>query len=62
MNTHHLANAYPMMPDDQYKGLKADIETNGLQEPIVLLDGLILDGRNRYKACIELRLLSRKFL
>lgn len=29
------------------------LRTNGLSEPILLYEGTILDGRNRYRACLE---------
>src|SRR5262249_54398704 len=32
--------------------LVTDIKTNGLLEEIVLYDGMVLDGRNRYRACL----------
>src|SRR5262245_59315516 len=36
-----------------------DIKSNGLNYPIVVYEGLILDGRNRYRACIEAGLTPR---
>jgi len=53
MDFHEIANIFPMMQSDEYENLVADIKQNGLIEPIVLYDGKILDGRNRWKACIE---------
>lgn len=53
---HELANIFPLMEGEPFKELVDDIKVNGLREPITLLDGLILDGRNRYRACRELRI------
>jgi len=54
LNIHPFAELFPPMSDDELSGLIEDIKTNGLREPIILLDGAILDGRNRYRACVEL--------
>jgi len=52
---HALANVLPLMEGQDFENLAQDIDANGLREPIWLLDGKILDGRNRYRACSTLR-------
>lgn len=54
MEFHPLANVFPMMSEEEYAELKADIKQNGLRTPIYRYQGSILDGRNRWKACQEL--------
>lgn len=49
---HDAANIFPLMTEDDFDGLVEDVRKNGLLEPIELLDGKILDGRNRHRACI----------
>ncbi len=50
---HYAANIFPMMTVNEIESLKQDISKNGLREPIWLYDGKIIDGRNRYIACLE---------
>lgn len=53
---HDFCKLFPPMPEDQFTALMQDISANGLRQPIVLHEGKILDGRHRYKACINLNL------
>ena len=51
---HPLSAAFPAMSDTEFQELKDSIDNIGLQNPITLLDGMVLDGWNRYRACEEL--------
>ena len=51
---HYLSSAYPAMQPSEYEALKDSILEIGVQVPITLFDGQIIDGWNRYKAANEL--------
>jgi hypothetical protein len=53
---HPAADVFPLLADDELRELADDIGTNGLNEPIWLWDDpdrgtVLLDGRNRLRAC-----------
>jgi N6-adenosine-specific RNA methylase IME4 len=52
MEFHEIAQVFPMLPDSELATLADDIKANGLHHAITTLDGKILDGRNRYAACV----------
>ena len=52
LQDHSLASIFPLLSDADLSALADDIETNGLREPIWLFENKILDGRNRYRACV----------
>lgn len=49
---HPIANLFPLIEGEAFDELVDDVAVNGLQDPIELLDGAILDGRNRYRAAL----------
>ena len=48
-----LENLLPKLEVEKYNLLKADIIKNGCINPIIVWNGLIVDGHNRYKICKE---------
>jgi hypothetical protein len=50
---HPIAERFPLMGNKQFEMLVENIKENGLQNPIVLYEDQILDGRNRDLACIK---------
>ena len=53
LEAHPYADMFPKMEGDDFTQLVDSIQKDGLEELIITYDGKILDGRNRYAACIE---------
>jgi ParB-like chromosome segregation protein Spo0J len=49
-NWHEAAKLFPMLSDKDASELADDIDEHGLQNPIILLNDRVLDGRNRLLA------------
>jgi hypothetical protein len=50
---HPIANIFRLLEGDEFEELVKDVRANGLVQPIILYEEKILDGRNRYRACLK---------
>jgi hypothetical protein len=61
LEQHPLSAAFPAMSEDDFQALVDDIEVNGQREPIIIFDGMVLDGWHRYQACLRTATPPTKF-
>jgi N6-adenosine-specific RNA methylase IME4 len=55
---HPLANIFPLIEGADFDQMVTDVAANGLHEKIIVHEGMILDGRNRYRAALAAGLFS----
>ena len=55
---HPIGKRIPSMSKEEFLSLKANINNSGYQKdkPVILFEGMVLDGWHRYTACKELRI------
>lgn len=53
MKQHPLSSAFPAMSADEFNALKDSITNIGVQDPITLYEGMVIDGWHRYTAANE---------
>src|SRR5215831_2352369 len=51
---HPAAGLFPLLEGEEYEKFKASIQQQGQQETIKVRGDLLIDGRNRLRACLEL--------
>ena len=54
MKRHPLSAAFPDMTAEEYSDLLSSVKDIGIQNPIVLFEGMIIDGWHRYRASLDL--------
>ena len=53
LSQHPLSTAFPAMQADEYQALVDSIGNIGVQNPITLFEGMVIDGWHRYTAATE---------
>lgn len=53
---HPVAALFPLLEGQEFEELCEDIEAFGQRLPIVVYEGTLLDGRNRLRACLRLKI------
>ena len=56
---HPLAEIFPVLEGPEFDALVSDIANSGQLEAIILFESKILDGRNRYRACLAAHVAPR---
>ncbi len=51
--THPAADLFPLLEGQEFVDLVEDIRSRGLIEPVWMYGDVLLDGRNRWRACNE---------
>lgn len=55
LETHPFADAFPLLAGDEFERFRDDIKSKGLLDrKLFRFDGKLLDGRNRFRVCVEL--------
>ena len=54
LEQHEYGKMFPTMSESEFNDLVEDIRKNGLEDKIVMLDGMVLDGWHRYLALLAL--------
>ena len=54
VEVHELADAFPLTEGKEFENIKKSIMESGQQVPVIMHNGVLLDGRNRWRACLEL--------
>ena len=52
---HPAASFFPLIEGEEFDALVMSIKTVGLMNPIILKNGMLIDGRNRLRAILELQ-------
>jgi hypothetical protein len=53
LQVHPVAGMFPLMEGKEFDEFCLDIQAAGLNNPIVILGDVLLDGRNRLRACAK---------